>query len=238
MNTQYKRTCYLLGLAVLLLVGLTRGEPAGGSGAAGWEPLFNGKNLEEWEVLGGKGKFFLEDSEIVGETTAGAKGSYLCTKKSYDDFILELEFKVDGGLNSGVQIRSGFHEEDTTTLYMSGKLKLAPRTFKAGSLFGYQIEIDTSPRAWTAGFYEAGRRGWLQTLEHNEPARKAFKQGEWNTLRIQAVGDSFKTWLNGVLATDTRDAWSKTGRIAFQLHGSKEGGKQVRWRHIRIRNLD
>ena len=227
-----------LCMAMVLLVSASQAALAEESGSADWEPLFDGKTLDGWEVLEDQGKFFVEDGEIVGETTVGIKGSYLCTKATYDNFVLELEFKVDEGLNSGVQIRTDMHKEDTTTLYMSGRLELKPRSFKAGQIFGYQIEIDTSPRAWTAGLYEVGRRGWLQTLEYNEPAREAFKQNEWNKLRIQAVGDSVKTWLNDVPATDTRDAWCRSGRIGFQLHGSKETGKQMRFRGIRIQKLD
>lgn len=229
---------FLLCLATLVLLCLSQGMSAEQSCNAEWELLFDGQTLDGWEVLEGEGKFFVEDGAIVGETTAGVKGSYLCTKKSYDNFVLELEFKIDEGLNSGVHIRSGVYEEETTTLYLSGTLKLGPRTFKLGQVYGYQIEIDTSERAWTGGLYEAGRRGWLQTLEYNEPARKAFKQGEWNTFRIQAFQDSVKTWLNGVLATDTRDAWCRSGLIGFQLHGSKDSGKQVRWRNIRIHKVD
>lgn len=121
---------------------------------------------------------------------------------------------------------------------MTGRLDLVSHTYEAGRLFGYQIEIDTSSGAWTGGFCEQGRRGWLQTLEFNEPARNAFKQGQWNHFRIQAVNDSFKTWLNGVPATDTRDAWSRSGRIGLHLHGSKTPGKQVRFRKIRIQTID
>jgi hypothetical protein len=223
---------------MVLLIGVSLAMSADQSAGAEWEPLFDGKTLDGWEVLEGEGKFFVEDGAIVGETTAGVKGSYLCTEESYDNFVLELEFKIDEGLNSGVHIRSGVYEEETTTLYLSGRLKLGPRTFKVGQVYGYQIEIDTSERAWTGGLYEAGRRGWLQTLEYNEPARKAFKQGEWNQLRIQAFQDSVKTWLNGVPATDTRDAWCRSGLIGFQLHGSKDTGKRVRWRNIRIKELD
>lgn len=89
-----------------------------------WKSLFDGKTLDGWEVREGEGKFFVDDGAIVGETTAGVKGSYLCTKESFDNFVLELEFKVDEGLNSGVHIRSAVHEEETTTLYLSGELKL------------------------------------------------------------------------------------------------------------------
>lgn len=232
------RNVCCLWLAAALFVGGSPGMSAEPSADAEWEPLFDGKTLDGWEVLEGEGKFFVEGGAIVGETTAGVKGSYLCTKGPYDDFILELEFKIDEGLNSGVQIRSDVYEKETTTLYLSGKLKLGPRTYDAGQVYGYQIEIDTSERAWTGGLYEAGRRGWLQTLEYQEPARKAFKQGEWNKLRIQAFQDSVKTWLNGVPATDTRDAWCRSGLIGFQLHGSKDTGKKVRWRNIRIKKLD
>ena len=233
----------LLCLAAVLLVCVSRGMSAeqldsAKYDSAKWKPLFDGKTLNGWEVLEGEGKFFVEAGAIVGESIAGVKGSYLCAKETYGNFVLELEFKIDEGLNSGVQIRSNVYEEETTTLYLSGTLKLLPRTYNAGQLFGYQIEIDTSERAWSGGLYEAGRRGWLQTLEYNEPARKAFKQGEWNKLRIQAVQDSVKTWLNGVPATDTRDAWCRSGRIGFQLHGSKDSGKKVSWRGIRIQELE
>ena len=228
----------LLCLATMVFVCVSQGMSAEEPKSPEWEPLFDGKTLDGWQVLEGKGKFFVEDGAIVGETAAGVKGSYLCTKDSYEDFVLELEFKIDEGLNSGVHIRSDVHEKETTTLYLSGKLQLVARTFDAGQVYGYQIEIDTSDRAWTGGLYEAGRRGWLQTLEYNEPAREAFKQGEWNKFRIQAAQDSVKTWLNGVPATDTRDAWCRSGLIGFQLHGSKDSGKQVRWRNIRIHKLN
>lgn len=75
-------------------------------------------------------------------------------------------------------------------------MDLVSRTYAPGRLFGYQIEIDTSARALTGGFYEQGRRGWLQTLEFNEPARMAFKQNDWNHFRIEAVDDSFKSVQN------------------------------------------
>lgn len=228
----------ILYLVAIVLVCVSRAESAEQQDGPEWKSLFDGKTLDGWEVVDGEGKFFAKNGAIVGETEAGVKGSYLCTRESYDNFVLELEFIIDKGLNSGVQIRSDIHKEDTTTLYLSGKLKLVSRTFNAGQVFGYQIEIDTSERAWSGGLYESGRRGWLQTLEHNEPARQAFNQGEWNKLRIQADRDSIKTWLNGVPAADTRDAWCRTGRIGFQLHGSKDTGKQVRWRNIRIHEIE
>ena len=225
-------------LAMASVLFASGGLWASDSNQGNWRPLFDGKSLAGWEIVEDAGRFFVEDGAIVGETAAGVKSSYLCTKESFDNFVLEVEFSVDEGLNSGVQIRSDVTTEETKTLYLTGKLKLVSRTFPAGRLFGYQIEIDTSDRAWTGGFYEEGRRGWLQTLEFNKPARNAFKQGQWNEFRIEVIDDSFKAWLNGVPATDTRDAWTRSGRIGLQLHGSDDAGKRVRFRNIRIQTVD
>ncbi len=88
----------LAGLAVSfgLSAGMSR-SVAEESESADWEKPFNGKTLDGWEVLEGNGNFFVEHGEIVGETAVGVKNSYLCTKKTYDNFEFELEFKVAQG---------------------------------------------------------------------------------------------------------------------------------------------
>src|SRR5215207_10144153 len=70
--------------------------------ADGFTPLFDGKTLEGWEQHSGKAEYRVEDGAIVGKTVAGTGNSFLCTKKKYADFILELEFKVDPSMNSGI----------------------------------------------------------------------------------------------------------------------------------------
>jgi hypothetical protein len=105
---------------------------------------------------------------------------------------------------------------------------------------GYQVEIDPSDRAYSGGVYDEGRRGvFLADLKDNEPARKAFKQNEWNKFRIECRGDSIKTWINGVAATDFKDSMTATGFIALQVHGvgKNEQPMEVRWRNIRIQDL-
>ena len=84
--------------------------------------------------------------------------TFLATNEVYDDFILEFEFKVDDGLNSGVQFRSNSLPE-----------------FHEGRVHGYQFEIDPSERAWTGGVYDEARRGWLYPLNYNPEGQKAFK---------------------------------------------------------------
>src|SRR5204862_7443744 len=82
--------------------------------ADGWVNLFNGKDLDGWEQHGGKAKYRAENNEIVGATVPNTPNSFLCTKKHYGDFVLELDFKVQDGLNSGVQIRSEVFDKPTT----------------------------------------------------------------------------------------------------------------------------
>ena len=154
----------------------------------------------------------------------GTPNSFLTTRRHYGDFVLEYEFKVDPRLNSGVQVRSHSIPE-----------------YRNGQVHGYQVEIDPSERAWTAGIYEEGRRGWLNPLKGNDAARGAFKQGEWNHVKVRAVGDHLATWLNGVPAADLMDAMTQEGFIGLQVHGigSKPEleGAEGRWRKLRIKDL-
>jgi hypothetical protein len=200
----------------------------------GFKPLFNGKNFDGWEQHSGKAEYRVEDGAVVGKTVSGTGNSFMCTKKEYGDFILELEFKVADGMNSGIQFRSQFYTKDTE-VEIAGKKK----KFPADRVFGYQYEIDPSPRAYTGGVYDEARRGWLADLKDNEAARKAFKNGEWNTARIECRGDHIQTFINGVKAADFKDSMTLKGIIALQVHGigNKKPGDEVRWRNIRIKEL-
>lgn len=188
---------------------------------AGFVSLFNGQNLDGWVQRGGKAKYEVVDGTVVGTTVLDTPNSFLCTDRNYTNFILDLDFKVDQGLNSGVQIRSESKAD-----------------YKEGRVHGYQVEIDTNDRAWTGGIYDEARRGWLNDLKDNPAARKAFKQGEWNHFHIECRGESIKTWLNDVPAADLKDRMTPTGFIALQVHATKNKEPlQVRWKNIRIKEL-
>ena len=190
-----------------------------------WEPLFNGKNLKGWKKLNGAAEYRIEDGAIVGVSRVNTPNTFLCTDKTYGDFILELSFKVDEGLNSGVQFRSNSKPD-----------------YRNGQVHGYQYEIDPSARAWSGGIYDEGRRGWLYPMTKNPCAQKAFKPGEWNKLRIEAIGDRIRTWLNGIPTADILDNADAAGFIALQVHGIGDNaameGKTVRWKNIRICTTD
>ncbi|MCF6311931.1 MAG: DUF1080 domain-containing protein [Verrucomicrobiales bacterium] len=191
--------------------------------------LFDGKTLKGWKQRGGKAKYTVEDGVIVGTTVPNTPNSFLSTEKNYGDFILELEFKVDPEMNSGIQIRSNEFKEGDPQPVEGKKIPV-------GRVYGYQVEIDPSERAWSGGIYDESRRGWLNNLEDNPAARKAFKQNQWNHYRIEAIGDRIRTWVNGVPAADLKDDMTATGFIALQVHGigKKTGTWQVRWRNITI----
>lgn len=189
-----------------------------------WEPLFNGKNLKGWKKVNGKAEYKIVDGTIVGISKLNTPNTFLATEKNYGDFILEFDFKVDDGLNSGVQFRS-----------------LSLKDYQDGRVHGYQFEIDPAERAWTGGVYDEARRGWLYPMTVNPPARTAFKNGQWNTARIEAIGNSIRTWVNGIACANVWDDATLSGFIALQVHsiGDKaQEGKTVSWKNIRICTTD
>ena len=185
-----------------------------------WTALFNGKDFTGWKQLNGKAKYAVEDGVVVGTTVRGTPNSFMATEKMYGDFILELEFWVDPEMNSGIQIRSNS---------LPG--------YKDGRVHGYQVEIDPSERAWSGGIYDEGRRGWLYPLDQNPQGRTAFKNNQWNHYRVEAIGNSIRTWVNGIPCADLIDDMTTEGFIALQVHSIRDSdreGKQIRWKNIFI----
>jgi hypothetical protein len=200
-------------------------------------PLFDGKTLSGWEVCNGFAKYRVEDGAIVGTTAEGSPNSFLCTTKEYGDFVLEFETKTEPALNSGVQIRSHRFTGGQTVLTFNGK-QLAERKTVTGRVHAYQVEIANEESGTSGGIYDESRRGWLHNIASDAAASKAFKDNQWNRYRVAAIGDSIKTWVNGVPCADLVDSMDLTGFIALQVHSYK-GPKpaEVRWRNIRIQDL-
>ncbi|MCF6268950.1 MAG: DUF1080 domain-containing protein [Melioribacteraceae bacterium] len=206
-------------IGMLIVLGFTF-ITAGNQFNMEWEYLFDGETLDGWVQKGGEADYKVEDGMIVGTSRLKTPNSFLCTKKKYSNFILELEFLVDDRMNSGIQIRSNSSED-----------------YKNGVVHGYQVEIDPSTRSWSGGIYEESGRGWLYELRNNEAARKALKHGEWNKYHIEAIGNSIRTWVNGVPAANLIDSVTDEGFIALQVHSMKIAGVKVKWRNIRILDL-
>ena len=150
-----------------------------------WTSLFNGKDLTGFKQLNGKAKYEVKNGEIVGTTVFGEANSFLATEKLYGDFVLELDLKMFADMNSGIQFRSITSNEGANN-------KVPDR------VRGYQSEVDPSDRAWSGGIYDEARRGWLYPMDFNQPAQKAFKKTDWNHYKIECIGNTIRTWVNGV----------------------------------------
>lgn len=191
----------------------------------GWKSLFNGKDFSGWKQLNGKAKYHIEDDQIVGVSILKTPNSFLCTEKTYGDFIFEVDVKVDPRLNSGIQFRSQSNKD-----------------YRDGRVHGYQAEIDPSQRAYSGGIYDEARRGWLYALGENPAGRAAFINGSWNKYRIEAIGNSLRIWIKGVMCSNVVDDVDAEGFIGLQVHGignNKEiEGSEVRWKNIRIKTTN
>ncbi len=206
-----------IGLLVITSLNVAAQAPQKGV----WKNLFDGKDLSGWKQLNGKAKYEVMSGQIIGTTVLNEPNSFLATEQEYGDFILELELLVDTSMNSGIQIRS-----------------LSKPEYQDGRVHGYQVEIDPSERAWSGGLYEEARRGWLYPLALNPTAKRAFKNNQWNKYRIECIGHTIRTWVNGVPAAHVVDAETPKGFIALQVHGinnAKQAGKHIRWRNILIK---
>ena len=189
----------------------------------GFVDLFNGKNLEGWTQRNGTATYRIEGDSIVGKTSEGSPNSFLCTDKLYGDFELKFDVKVDTDLNSGVQIRSQSE---------GGKPE--------GRVNGPQVEISLDGLAGYVYGESAG--GWM-TPDSDRKPHQQFKDGEWNTYQIVAVGNKIETWINGHQISDlTHEERYKShpkGFIGLQVHGvgAGKGPFEVRWRNLKLRDL-
>lgn len=171
-----------------------------------WQSLFNGKDLTGWQILNAQYTVEVENGMLVGRTGSGQDNGYVCTTQQFGDFILELEFKTDLLLdNTGIQIRS-----------------LSTPEYKNGRVHGFQIQVENRPphqSQWNGAQYDEAGRGFLYIIEDDPKRQKAYKQNQWNRIRIEAIGTSTRVWINGISISHVIDDDILKGMICFQLHG-------------------
>jgi hypothetical protein len=191
------------------------------AGVAPWHDITPKAGLAGWHQAGGRAGYAVENGELVGRAVSGSANSWLVSDALYGDFIVEFDSKTDATLNSGMMIRGQSRPD-----------------YRNGVVFGYQAEIDPSKRAWSGGIYDEQRRQWLYTLGRNDAARNAFKAGDWNHYRVEAIGDRLRTFVNGVPAADMVDDTDARGFLAFQVHAVSDAtaskSPEVRFRNLRI----
>jgi hypothetical protein len=207
-------------ITLLLLTAFTQLASAQ---SGNWKNLFNGKDLSGWKAVAGKATFEVKDGVIEGTAVHGTGNTFLVTEEMYSDFVLEVDLMINHiSSNSGIMAR--------------GQFDPAARNGQ-GLVFGYQIEADPTPRAWSGGIYDEARRGWFYPLDLNPAAKSAFKMGEWNTYRIEAIGNTIKTWVNGQEVAYFMDDMDARGFIGLQVHSiqkKEDEGRKTYFRNVRI----
>ena len=178
-------------------------------------PLFNGKDLTHFKAEESKEFWRIENGVLVGENNAALKGNYLWTEKTYGDFVLEFDVRWKGTTERGV---------DTGVEMRSPKIQLQLGT--SGSL-----RVDMS-----GSFYTGGKPAYPEEGQAKEAKTLMRPEGEWNTFRIQAKGDTFTCWINGKKASEYKDPkFSGAAPIGFQIHGNVV--MKCEYRNIRIAEL-
>jgi hypothetical protein len=174
--------------------------------------LFNGKDLTGWTIHGTE-KWYVEKGELVCESGPDKQYGYLSTDKSYYNFELSVQFKLEANGNSGVFIRSGI---------------------EGTKISGWQVEV-APPEQHTGGIYESYGRGWL--IQPKPEDEKMLNADDWNTMLIRVNNDEITSWLNGKEMVHLKDEKIGAGKgfIALQIHDG--GGIKVRWKNLLIKEL-
>jgi hypothetical protein len=210
-----------MGLKRGLLIMAACAVLAGGAGAQqnyykghDWQPLFNGKDLTGWKVIG-EGKWAVQEGAVVGESH-GKRGGFLVTERTFKEFEVSLQFFTDTDGNSGLFYHTTFGED--------GKFQ-----------GGMQVEIDRTINRHTGGLHEPYGRSWVVwPSPEKEPL---VKPDEWNEMLVKVVANRVITRLNGVEMVDFTDPKPKNsdGVIGVQIHSGHP--MKIRFKNIYIRDL-
>jgi hypothetical protein len=174
-------------------------------------PIFNGKDLTGWQVPDPNPFWRVEHGVLIGENDPARKGHVLYTQKPYKNFILELEARWSGEIDSGIMLRRP-------------ELQL-------------QIGISRSlKKVMTCSFYTNGREKYPEPGQAKE-LQKYLKPGHWNKIRLEAKDDRFKVWLNGHEVVQCEDPrFPEPYAIGLQIHPGLK--MKIEFRNIRLEDLD
>ncbi|MEO0472947.1 MAG: DUF1080 domain-containing protein [Bacteroidota bacterium] len=198
-----------------------------------WVSLFNGKNFDGWHCYGKEsvgGWEILADGVMMGI----GKGGDIVTDQAFDNFALQLEWKISSEGNSGIFYHVVDDPEKYHSVYLTGP--------------EYQLIDD---EGWPGPLEEWQKTGSNYAM-HLASARPTKAVGEWNHSQIVVDGSRVEHWLNGqkILAfeswtedwqqrvanskwKDTPDyGLARSGSIALQDHGDT-----ILFRNIQIRAL-
>lgn len=217
MNDISRRTV-LAALAAAPGVAMAADEP-------GFKPLFDGKTLNGWVLMGGRGRgYIVENGAIVCPKDGGGN---LFTEKEYANFVLRLEWRLWEGGNNGVGIRAPLEGD---AAYVGMEIQVLDDEAEV-----YQ-KMGLKPAQYTGSVYMVF------------PAKRGFvkRNGAWNTEEIVANGRKIKVTLNGHVVCDANLDDVKDPEVLKKHPGlARAGGHvgflghstRVEFRDIRIKPL-
>ena len=192
-----QRLLILLALVVLMGAGLVvarAGEHPKIDLNKGWQKLFNGKDLTGWEPRDANGRKLPADTWVVEDGTLTRKGhAYLWSTDQFGDFILDMEFKVSPGTNSGIIVR---HKADPSM-----------KRYWWNGLLEVQI-LDSYGKA------QPDKHDCGALYDMIAPSKNTMKKaGEWNRITITAKGSKVAVVMNGEKIIDVDlDDWPQAGK--------------------------
>jgi len=178
--------------------------------------IFNGKDLTGWKVPEPNPFWKVAEGVLVGENDEKLKGNVLHTETAYTNFVLELEVRWTGEIDSGIMLRQ-------PELQLQFGISRSLKRDLTGSFYLGRSSVNQQ-----VGYPEAGQAKHLDKL---------FKSDDWNTFRLEAKGDTFTVWLNGEPLTQYTDArYAGAAPIGLQIHPGLK--MKVEFRNVRLKQLD
>ena len=172
---------------------------------------FNGKNFKKWIEPENNIYWSVNDGILSSKNGPNKKGSILWTKKSFKNFVIQLDFKFGKGtIDSGIFMRGDGQDAPQIQIGESGSLKRDMTASPYVPKKGYPVEA--------------------------EGIKELLKPNDWNTIKAQAIGNQYKVWLNGKeVMTYTLEGAKLEGPIGLQLHPNRE--MSIDFRNIRVGKL-
>lgn len=183
--------------------------------------LFDGKTFSGWQG-DTINTWRIENGTITGGSLDQTvpENDFLCTDRTYDNFILKLKIKLtgtEGFINSGIQFRSKRLKDPSNEME------------------GYQA--DWGEGYW-ASLYDESRRNETLIAPDSVEVLKWIKINEWNDYEVWAEGGHISLYINGHQTIDyfeSDKSIPQSGLIGFQIHG---GGKaEASFKDITIEEL-
>lgn len=176
------------------------------------EVLFDGTNLDHWQVPEENLFWTVEDSTLWAKSDPEKKGSILWTKDTYKDFVVQADFKFgEGTVDSGIFLRGDNEKNPQIQIGESGSLKRDMTASPYVPKSGYPVEADG--------------------------IKELLRMDDWNTIKAVAKGNTYTAWLNGkeVMNYKLEDA-NLEGPIGLQLHPNRD--MTIQFKNILVAKIE